>query len=240
MEHTTWLLFGFFAGIGVFGLISTVVATFLNRQTASDSNLRTASVAEEQVGPVFIASLLRDHLQPLKFEEVTITERQFPYRMRADLQRALDEILNQSVSTINFVGVRKEYNSGSIGFQDCMIDRHGNPALQVPSEFEELDIGEAETLKVLKNGLWLLEKDGTRFAVLLSPTAACGVYAALQIQICTPKTPAGESITKDFFAKLEAAVAESKTYRGKILSLRYSEESYNGTSMGSLCTSCGL
>ena len=236
MEHTTWLLFGFFAGIGVFGLISTAVAKFLNRQTTSDSNGQTTSAARVQVEPVFTAGLLRDHLQPLKFEEVTITERQFPYRMRADLQRALDEILNQSVTIINFVGVRKEYCREGIGFQDCMVDGYGSPALQVPSEFEELDIGEADTLKVLKNGLWLLEKDGTRFAVLLSPAAACGMYAALQIQTCTPKTPAGESITKDFFAKLEAAVAESKTYRGKILSLRYSEESYNGTSMGDRCT----
>ena len=53
---------------------------------------------------------------------------------------------------------------------DCIIESEHSPAVSIPPEYEEIDIGDDLPVRVLKVGLWLLEKESVRFAVLLSPT----------------------------------------------------------------------
>ena len=40
-----------------------------------------------------IYALIQAHLDPTPVEELTITERNFPHRVRADLQRAVDRVI---------------------------------------------------------------------------------------------------------------------------------------------------
>jgi cell division protease FtsH len=178
-----------------------------------------------------ISLLISEHFQPLPVAELTITERQFPFRVRADLQKAVNQLFDQSTRIEQFCGVKKEHSYEGISFSDLLFPTSHSPALAVPPEYEEVDIGEDEPARCLKNGLWLLAKDDLKYAVFLSPTKEHGRSTGVQFQIAVPKAVAGEQVAQGFFKHLEEAVIKSESYRGKILSLEMNEY-YSGMSTG--------
>ena len=115
---------------------------------------------------------------------------------------------------------------------DCIVESQHAPAVSIPPEYEEINIGEEEPIRVLKNGLWLLERSGIRFAVLLSPVGRYGQLTGMQFQLGTPNSSEGTRIAQDFFKHLEQFILKGESYRGKILSLELSEHSYSGESTG--------
>ncbi len=115
---------------------------------------------------------------------------------------------------------------------DCLVPSAHYPTVSVPPEYEELDIGDPTPIRVLKIGLWLLEKRGTRFAVLLTPKERHGQITGIQFQVATPNSPDGTQIAQEFFKHLENAVLKSESYRGKVLSLEKAEHSFTGESSG--------
>lgn len=179
-----------------------------------------------------VSALLAQHFKPQPTSSITISERQFPFRVRADLQRSIDQLFGNEVKIIHFCGVRKEYSHEGATLSDCIIDSQHNPTVSIPPEHEELDIGEDEPIRVLKNGLWLLEKSDVPFAVLLAPSGRYGCVTGLQFQIGTPNTPEGTQLAQEFFKHLEASIVKAESYRGKILSLEEAEHSYSGESGG--------
>ncbi len=214
MEYLGWLLTGLVVGgVGVFYLMQ-----------------RFSSGGSNQRGSIF--SLLRNHFHPLPTDNITISERQFPFRVRADLQRALDRLFEGETRILHFCGVRREYAHEGVKLSDCIVESQDNPAVSIPPEHEELDIGENEPIRVLKNGIWLLEKQALRFAVLLAPVGHCGRSTGMQFQVATPNTLDGTQITQEFFKHLEDSILKADSYRGKILSLEESEHSYSGESSG--------
>jgi hypothetical protein len=178
-----------------------------------------------------ISGLLLRHFGRVKPEDLNIAERQFPYRVRADLQKAADKMMNGNAAVKRFCGVRRPYNHESIDFAALLVLDDHYPPVAVPPQFEEIDIGEDRPVQCLKNGLWLLERDGKRFAVLLSPAMLHGQLTGVQFQVATSNDAAGAKITEGFFKSLEAEVNDCRSYRGKILSLEM-EHSYNGQSTG--------
>jgi len=50
-----------------------------------------------------------------------------------------------------------------------MVESQHSLTRSSPPEYEGLNIGEGQPIRVLQNGLWLPEKDGVNFAVLLAP-----------------------------------------------------------------------
>src|ERR1700679_1662492 len=119
-------------------------------------------------GNTLIADLLRAHFGQIVPEELTISERQFPYRVRTDLQKAVDQVINSGEEVIRFCGVRQPYGHEGIEFSGLMVHNEHTPPVAVPPQYEEIDAGEEEPVRCLKIGLWLIEKDGYRHAVLLS------------------------------------------------------------------------
>lgn len=179
---------------------------------------------------------LRRHFQHKQLEELTVSERQFPAHIRADLQRALDDFLRQA-EVLSFFGVYSDNAFGNVDFNDLLkedlIDFHG-AAKAGPPQFEQIDIGEAEPLPVLKSGLWLLSQGSVRLALLFTGMlhrSACGSGQRVQIQIATLRDSAGTAIARELFQHLEAAVIQARSYRGKILSLEQADE-YSGQSSG--------
>lgn len=179
-----------------------------------------------------IAPLIISHLSPLPPQELLITERRFPYRMRADLQRGIDKIVSDVNKIRQFTGVKFEYYGSNVTLLDCILHSEQNPILSVPVEYEEMDIGEELPFRVLKNGLWLLEQNGIRFVALLSPHSDPPQPTSVQIQLGVPNDANGNEIASEFFAYLEKAVSNADSYRGKILSLEQSGHSYSGGSVG--------
>ena len=89
-----------------------------------------------------ISGLIRSHFHPTPLDDITISERRFPFRVRADLQRAIDRLFAAETSITHFCGVRKEYAYEGVELSGCLIDSDHNPAVSVPPQYEEVDIGE--------------------------------------------------------------------------------------------------
>ena len=217
MEYIGWLFCGLIAGVlgCYFGM------KFWNENRSKQTG-----------GRVPISELVKNHFQPLPTDDISISERQFPFRVRADLQRTIDKLFGSETKVLHFCGVRNEYSHGTVTLSDCIVESQHNPAVSIPPEYEELDIGEELPIRVLKNGLWLLEKTEVRFAVLLAPTGRYGEMTGMQFQVGTPNSHAGTAITQEFFRHLEASILRADSYRGKILSLEQPEHGYSGKSTG--------
>lgn len=177
-----------------------------------------------------IHPLLKAHFNPIALDDLTITERRFPNRVRADLQRAIDGLLNQ-MTVHHFCGVRKQYAHEGVNFTELVVHDWNDPPLSVPPQYEEIDIGEDEPVRCLKSGLWLLEHEGSRFAVFLEPGERYGCAPGIRFQVGTTNDEQGTGVAQKFFRHLEQAVQEARCYRGKILSLEW-EEQYTGHSSG--------
>lgn len=174
--------------------------------------------------------LLRDHFAPLPLESLSITERTFPARVRADLQRAIEAVVS-TMTVRHFGGVRKRYAHEGTNLTDLCVRDRNDPPVSAPPQYEEMDIGEENPLRCLKGGLWLLEQDGSRFAVYVGLRQnRCG-DSGVRFQVATADDEAGRRLTESFFAHLEKSVREARSYRGKILSLEVADR-YSGASSG--------
>ena len=221
MDYLGWLFVGLLLGGGI---------TYLF--VAKSRSHGSAVVQADATTKVSVASLLHEHFQPVTVADITISERSFPFRMRADLQRTINEYFGDGITVRHFFGVRSEYAHGTPTMSDCMFESARNPTFSIPPEYEELDIGEKEPLQVLKVGFWLLEAENVRFAVMLSPVGRYGKITGMQFQIGTPNIAEGTQIAQRFFKRIEDAVSRGESYRGKILSLEKDEHSYSGESSG--------
>ncbi len=83
-----------------------------------------------------------------------------------------------------------------------------------------------------QNGLWFLEQEASKYAVLLTPAGFYNQITGVQFQIATGNDKAGTAIAEAFFRHLEESVLKSESYRGKVLSLEASEHGYSGAATG--------
>lgn len=216
MAYLGWLFVGLLVGSGI------TIGISRRMKTAS----RTGS------GQVSVSWLLQKHFHPLAISDTTISGRQFPYRVRADLQRAIDRLFTEETKVLHFCGVRREFSPEGLTLSGCLVDSEHYATVSIPAEYEEIDVGESEPVRALKNGLWLLQQGNTRFAVLLAPTGHFDETPGMQFQIAVPNTADGTRITQEFFQHLEESILKAESYRGKILSLEKQDHSYSGKSSG--------
>jgi len=174
---------------------------------------------------------LESHFRPMSPEDITISERKFPFRVRADLQLAIDRLFSADTRIRYFCGVQKENSYEGLTFSSLLVDGY-SPAVSVPPQYESVDIGEEPSVRCLKNGLWLLEQGCNRYAVLLSPAGHFNQITGIQFQIATANDADGIRIADDFFRHLEDSVLKSESYRGKVLSLEMAPHSFSGESTG--------
>lgn len=124
-------------------LVGIVVGLVTFRLASSTLSRVAAALRESTDQSVTLAGMIREHFKPLALEEINITERRFPFRMRADLQRTLDSLFDGDMQVHKFVGVHKEFAMGGVSFSNCIVDFDNNPAVPVPPEYEELNIDNA-------------------------------------------------------------------------------------------------
>jgi cell division protease FtsH len=185
---------------------------------------------KENVTP--IPTLMQAHFAPTSLQAITISERQFPFRVRADLQRAIDAMFSADTKVSHFCGVQKEYSHESLTLSDCVVAGKHSSAISVPPQYEAVNIGDAEPIKCLKNGLWFLQQGENKYAALLAPVGQFGRVTGMQFQIAVLNNAEGTRITREFFKQLEDSIHSAKSYRGKILSLEISKHAYTGTATG--------
>jgi len=176
--------------------------------------------------------LIRQHFRPVPLDELTVLERRFPARMRADLQRAVERLVDADCVVRHFCGLHHGHGYGSVTISECISTTVFEGVTVGPPEYEEVDIGESEPVRCLKNALWLLERAGQRFAALISPGERFGELTSIQFQVATANRPEAIRIAQEFFKRLEEAVQRAECYRGKVLSLEPSQEIYTGRAVG--------
>jgi cell division protease FtsH len=215
----------------------------LEREDEADADYDRAERLEDEEAPggppmtvterkVQIHTLIQSHFDPTPVADLTITEREFPHRVRADLQRAVDRVFAGETTISFFCGVRKTHTFEGISFSELLIrDRH-NPAQSVPPLYEEVNVGEEQPVRCLKNGLWLLESEGTKLAVFLEQgNPHFRQNPGVKVQVATPNDPQGFQTSQVFLKRLEEAIQKAESYRGKILSLEAGDR-YSGKSSG--------
>jgi AAA+ superfamily predicted ATPase len=177
-----------------------------------------------------IPALIAGHFQPASVEELTVSSRTFPYRVRADLQRAIDQIFGRDVEVTHFSGVRTESHMPTFDFATLLADNHWPPTT-APPQYEQVDIGEEQPIDCLRVGFWLLTKGTQRYAVLISTLERFQEEPGLQFYVATLPGEGGSQFTRELFKRLEDSVLKAQSYRGKILSLE-TKRSYFGEASG--------
>jgi cell division protease FtsH len=194
---------------------------------------RPSSMTTRVEKPRDIYRMVRDHFAPVSTDDITITERQFPFRVRADLQRAIDRLFTESTKVVHFCGVKQHFAHEGIEFSSLIAPNPHSPVVSVPPQYDEIDIGEEQPIRCLQIGLWLLQEGSHKFAVLFGPAGRQNFMAGLKFQIATSNSENGTRIMREFFKHLEDSVLRSESYRGKILSFEMNHR-YSGRTSGLL------
>lgn len=173
--------------------------------------------------------LLSWHFYNIPDDQIVTSERTFPKRMQADLQRAVNAILNPGA--IKFVGVHSGHPYDKLTMAS-LFDKSQYQSKKVgPLQYEDVDIGEDVPIPCLKNGLWLKRDGDFHYAVLFAPYMDYRGGGGIAIETAVPPGEKGQEFTQSFFRRLEKAVHEAQSYRGKVLSLEQ-DDRYSGTSGG--------
>jgi AAA+ superfamily predicted ATPase len=214
----------------VFVLVAIAIAVLALRDVGVTSMFKKRD-KHRGSGGTHVHRLIEQHFHPQKTESLIVNERVFPLRMRADLQRVLDTMLAPNERNDRFLAVYSQHHYGAIGFEGLLLCGH-YPAVVAPPKYDEIDVGEDTPVRCLKNGLWLMEDDGSRYAVFVEHAKnEYGETAGIKIHIATTGSQADNSIVQRLFEQLEESVRQAHSYRGKILSLAVSEH-YSGRSSG--------
>ena len=175
----------------------------------------------------FAVTALYWHFAGMPRNQIVTRSRQFPGHMRADVQIAIDRLL---ADPIHFFGIHEEHRYETLDIAALMKFGRNAPAI-APPQYQDVDIGEAEPVKCLVNGLWLCRSDELRYAVLLAFHRDYGREPSLRIELAVPAGAAGNAFVQRIFAELESTVDTARSYRGKILSLD-GDADYRGRTRG--------
>ncbi len=178
-----------------------------------------------------MADLLVAHFGPA-LRTLRVSSLEFPFRVRPDLQRAIEKLLADDAVTVRrFCGVRKQGAYDGIEFDMLTTSDGYSPAVVVPPQYEYVDIGEEASAQCLETGLWLLEREGIRHGILMTPVYYGPYATSIRFQMATSDDAAGTELVNNFFRAVQTAVSDARSYRGKVLSLE-SSNNYSGLSKG--------
>lgn len=176
----------------------------------------------------FASAAVEWHFAGIPRDQLIATSRQFPGHMRPDVQAAVDKLF--SASPLRFFGIHERHRYETLTF--ASLSRFGDVAHAIaPAQYQEVEIGEAEPVKCLDNGLWLCVADDLRYAVLLSAHREHGEEAGVRIEIVAPAGKTGAEFVRRSFSDIEKAVDAAHCYRGKVLSFD-AGANYRGRSQG--------
>ncbi len=176
----------------------------------------------------FAHQLLDWHFGSVSPDEIVKTNRNYPGRVRADLQLAIDELFTSKA--IRRIGIKQQYRHDSIDLMS-LWEKGRNPHGLAPISYEEIDVGELEPVRCQQNGLWLLKENEELYAVVLSREADYSGGFSIQLEVCGMQGEAIVEITRKVFDQIEAKIRAAQSYRGKVLSLEQSPH-YGGSSTG--------
>ncbi len=193
--------------------------------------VRSASALQELIATAKFRhthELLDWHFGDVAPDSIVKTSRKYPGRVRADLQTAVERLFD--AVAIRSVGINQEYGHEQLDLAALWTAGRSAKAI-APLSYEEIDIGEAEPRQCQINGLWMLEKDDTRYAAVLSRESDYQGGYKIFLEIAGPQGEEIASISREVFDAIESELRLAHSYRGKVLSLEQSPH-YGGASTG--------
>jgi ATP-dependent Clp protease adapter protein ClpS len=176
----------------------------------------------------FACTAIDWHFAGTPYDRLVSTSRQFPGHMRADVQAAADKLFSDR--PIRFFGIQERHRYDTLTFASLTSAGQAAHAI-APAQYHDVDVGEAEPVRCLDNGLWLCIAGDMRYAVLLSTHREHGAEAGVRIEITLAAGAASAEFVGRCFAEIEDAVNAANCYRGKILSFD-GGANYRGSSRG--------
>jgi hypothetical protein len=112
----------------------------------------------------------------------------------------------------------------------ALLATNANMSMPTAPLYEDVDVGEDSPVRCLQSGLWLGTLGGAKFALLLTKGEPRMSDDNIHVQVGVIGAE-GTPIVDRLFDKLEKAVRDSRSYRGKVLSLDQGAN-YRGQSQG--------
>jgi AAA+ superfamily predicted ATPase len=182
--------------------------------------------AAESPAERYLFQRLVRHFAPLRPQELTAICRTYPLRQQADLQKALDDLFGERRVPENFVGVHQQYRHEVLSFAK-LLEQGRNAVEAAPAEYEDVSIGRGETVRCLKNGLWLIREEAGKYAVLVTQQNEYGRSGDMTVEILVVPGEQGIALCTHAFAALELRLSKGSCYRGRVLSLEQQDQ-YSG------------
>ena len=176
----------------------------------------------------YVYELLDWHYGGMPAAELVVTRRYFPWRMRVDLQRALDTVMSGYDATCHGLSTADAHIELTAPFLLTERDRYARKLS--PLQYEEIDIGGLAPMRCLLHGLWLLRDGDLPLTVLLTRRPRDD-QSGLSVSVTAPPGDAGRAFAERLFARLVEAIEAAASYRGKVLSLE-AQTRYNGYAQG--------
>jgi len=178
-----------------------------------------------------ICTVLKAHFGAAPLHALVTAAREFPTTARLDLQSALDGVLSGPLAPAKFLGTHHAYGHDTTTFSHLMVDDEDASVLVAPLQYDEIDTGELEPARCLRNALWLCADQEMPFAVFLSRVRRFGDVGGMNIEIAVPPGERGLELTRRLLQEIERNVSQAGSYRGKVLSLEISDN-YRGSISG--------
>ena len=174
-------------------------------------------------------ALLAGHFAPSPLEDLVVTRADFPHWMRPDLQRAIQTLV-ADLPKHRFAGLRPRERERELRFADLVEEGSKSVAIG-PAAFQDIDIGEADPVRCATRALWLAEREGVPFALLLDVDEG---YHHVRARIEIAARPDAESrrVTARIGEELRAGAAEARCWRGKTLVLDPAREDFEISAAG--------
>lgn len=180
---------------------------------------------------VTIRKLFRKHFRGVNDSDIKVHSKVYPYRVCVDVHDAVANWIQANLNVESHVGIaiseRFMSSRGIASFLSC--DDWFPAAL----EYNSFDVGNEHPVQVVRDCIWFGNTNGQKTAILwtsYTDRMGCGVESLLRIDVAHT-AGSNERFAADLYERIEEAVRQSKSYRGKIISLE-EETDYSGNSIG--------
>lgn len=172
--------------------------------------------------------VLSEHFGAWSADSLVIVKREFPAYLRVDVQTALDSLTTGA----HRVGIhsRNRYDASDMA---SLISERDHAKLIGALQFEDIDIGEGQPIRLATNCLSLIDDAKSPLAVWVNLRSDHSDSLQLSVELLAPPGEEAAARTGAMLDAIEAAVAQGRSYRGKVLSLEASE-TYRGTAANAL------
>jgi hypothetical protein len=160
---------------------------------------------------------LAKHFRGTPVQQIVTAARTFPTASRVDIQSTLNDFFARK-SGYQLLGIHSIMGHEITGLAQ-LLSPSPIPTEIGPLQHDEIDIGEAEPVRCLKNGLWLATEGNMPYAVLMGPSIQRGCPAGVLVEIAIPAGETGSEFSQVFFRQVEIGVSAGRAYRGRVISL---------------------